>query len=477
MSSISELKPTRVVFVEPAGAHANVFSTWMTIPMLGPLYLGTLAEQAGYHVTILNENILGRQVTPDELVDADILCLSCMTATVQRGKAVAKQYRELRAVLGLNSRSIIGGIHASMIPEDVVDDFDQVFVGEAESRFLELLSGDVTDKIVHGQALESLDSVPIANFKLLKHWQRIKVWPVMTSRGCPYDCTFCSVTEMFGRGYRTKSVDRVIEEVRAYDHRDLFFVDDHFVVNKKRTHQILVGLKGLNRKLNWSAQLRTEVSKDAALVADMREAGCRTVHIGFESINPESLKEIHKGHTVEDIKRSVKVFKDNGILVHGMFMFGSDSDHQDVFQMTSDFCKTSGVATVQYMVLTPLPGTRFYRRIEQEGRLLHKNWEYYDAMHVVFQPKHLTPIELQQGMIDCFSDFYCYTKGIHDAVNAVGMSMVVLFKRMYQRAYYPSFFIPTIKILGKGIVRAWLKHNRPYLAYLHTITLRRRVEV
>ena len=131
-------------------------------------------------------------------------------------------------------------------------------------------------------------------------------------------------------------------------------------------------------------------------------------------------------------------------------MFGADSDHQDVFETTSKFCKKSGMASVQYLALTPLPGTRLYRQMEQEGRLLHKNWQFYDAMHVVFQPKNFTPAELQQGMIECFIDFYSYTHGIHDAVNTFFITLETLFKRaVHARAYFPPFIAPILKIGGK----------------------------
>lgn len=460
----------KVVFVEPMGAYSNVFARFMSIPMLGPLYLGTIAEEAGYDVSILNENILGRGIRSDELEDVDILCMSCMTATVGRGKTIAQEYRSARESQGLPSRAIIGGIHASMIPEDVVDDFDQVFVGEAETKILDVLSGRIQDRIVHGERVQNLDSTPIPNFKLLKNWQKISIWPIMTSRGCPFNCTFCSVTEMFGRGYRTKSVERVMEEVAAYGHDNLFFVDDHFVVNKKRTRHMLDALMTNHPSMTWSCQLRTEISKDHELVAQMRQAGCRTVYIGFESINPESLLEMHKGQDVADIERSIKVFRHNRINVHGMFMFGSDSDQEGIFEETSEFCRRSGLSSVQYLILTPLPGTEFYRKIEAEGRLLHKNWQFYDAMHVVFQPKHISPLELQQGMIDCFSDFYSYANGINDALNSVSEAVVTLLKRTHSKVHFPSFSTPLLKIGGRAIVKRWLRNNAAYLGYLDIIT-------
>jgi radical SAM superfamily enzyme YgiQ (UPF0313 family) len=459
-----------VVFVEPRGAFSNVFDKFMSIPMLGPLNLATLAREAGFQVSIINENILRRPISKAELGSADILCLSCMTATVTRGKEIAREYKTVRAGVGKPSHSIIGGIHASMMPEDVTHDFDQVFVGEGENHIIDLLSGKLTNKVVFGAPVEDMDTLPIPDFSLLKGSEKMNFYPIMTSRGCPYNCNFCSVTEMFGRGYRVRSVEKVMEEVALRrDHR-IFFVDDHFVVNKQRTHKMLDAMEKLGfRGRKWTAQLRTEVTKDLHLVRRMKETGCTTVYIGFESVNPESLKEMRKGQTVEDIKRSINVFRRNGINVHGMFMLGSDSDTGEIFRATSDFCLNSGISSVQYLVLTPLPGTEFYRRIEGEGRLLHKDWEYYDAMHVVFKPKLLLPDELQQGMIDCFSDFYSYTNGINEALNAAMETLLTFIRKLYKRAYFPSIIPVLIKFFGKRIVLSWIEYNKNYLNYLRKI--------
>lgn len=459
----------KVVFVEPRGANANVFDRYMTIPMLGPLYLGTMADEAGYDVSILNENLLGRQVSGEELAEADILCMSSMTATINRGKAISRQYKSIRSGLNRESWSIVGGIHASMIPEDVADDFDQVFIGEAETKILDVLSGKIREKFVRGNPAKNLDDVPVVNFNLLKNFEKMWALPVMTSRGCPYNCTFCSVTEMFGRGYRVKSVQKVLEEVASYQHNRIFFVDDHFVVRKNRTKELIQGFRDRKLKFRWSCQVRTELSRDVNMVRDMRSAGCRTVYIGFESINPESLEEMNKNQSVEDIKRSVQVFRKYGINIHGMFMFGADSDKSGIFRETFEFCKNSGISTVQYMIMTPLPGTVLFRQLEKQGRLLHRNWEYYDAMHVVFMPKNLSPAELQKGMIEAYSSFYSYTNAFNDALNLFFETMQALFIRISRKVYLPSIIPTAMKVFGKKIVRAWISHNKPYMSYLDRI--------
>jgi radical SAM superfamily enzyme YgiQ (UPF0313 family) len=328
------------------------------------------------------------------------------------------------------------------------------------------LAGKLTDKIVRGDKVENLDQAPFPDFSLIKESEKITVRPVMTSRGCTYGCNFCSVTEMFGQRYRTRSVENVIAEIIQYKNGTVFFVDDHFVVNPLRTDRLLDAMiaSGFNRK--WSAQLRTEVSRKPNLVAKMKRAGCDIVYIGFESVNPQSLLGMKKGQTVEDIRRSIRVFKEHGIMVHGMFMLGNDSDTRETFALTSDFCRENGIDFVQYTILTPLPGTELFRKLEKEGRLLHRNWEYYDALHTVFRPANVTADELQQGMIECFSDFYTYANAANDALNAMVDVVIVAVKKLYSQAYFPSLYPSLVKIFGRGIVRKWIKYNRPYLRYL-----------
>ena len=328
-----------------------------------------------------------------------------------------------------------------------------------------------------------MDVLPIPDFTLLKDSDKIKVWPLMTSRGCPFDCNFCSVTEMFGRDYRSQKCEKVIEEISRRQTGTMFFVDDHFAVNTEKTSKLLDMM--IERRFNrgWSTQVRTEVTKKPEFVAKLRKAGCEIVYIGFESINPQSLKDMNKHQTVDDIKRSIRVFHENGIEVHGMFIVGNDADTKDVFRMTSDFCRDSKIDYVQYSILTPLPGTRTYAKLEKENRILHKDWELYDGLHALFTPKNMTAFELQNGLIECFSDFYSYTNAFNDALNATFEKIASAARLIVARPsrnnrggvatpHPATFFRSFTKLVGKGIVKSWLKHNKFYLNYLKQLRSR-----
>jgi radical SAM superfamily enzyme YgiQ (UPF0313 family) len=455
-----------VLFIEPRAA-ANTFSGFMSIPLLGPVYLATLACRGGYDAWVYNENILGRSISDEELAGADQLCLSCLTATVERGIDIVKRYRRIRSSRGLPSRAHIGGIHASMMPEDVAPHFDHVVVGEGEQVILDLLAGTLTERIIHGEPVADLDSVPIPDFELVKGWRRRGVIPVMTSRGCPYDCTFCSVTEMFGRKYRAKSASRVMEEIARYSRGYIFFVDDNFAADIGRLRQILSLMKERRFDRPWTAQVRTSIAGDAALVAEMRARGCYWVFVGFESVNPRSLEHLQKRQSVDDIRHSLDVFHRHNLRVHGMFILGSDADTPAVFRSTTDFVCRHKVDTAQFSILTPLPGTPLFRTIAREGRLLHTKWRYYDGLHVVFKPKHLSAGELQQGVIGCFNDFYTYTHAFGDAVTTGFNAMMAAGKRLITpQVLWPSFSGPLMKLAGHYHVKRWIRENAPYLRYL-----------
>jgi|WetSurMetagenome_2_1015567.scaffolds.fasta_scaffold02595_2 anaerobic magnesium-protoporphyrin IX monomethyl ester cyclase len=460
------MKQKTILFVEPVGAVANVFSKFMSIPLLGPMYLAAMAKAAGHNVSIFNENLMGRDVTSQELAEADLLCVSCITATIERGKRISAQYRDARAALGKPSRSVVGGIHASMLPDDVSAHFDQVVTGEAESIFLDIVEGTMRDPLVRGERLENLDSLPFPDYSLISGWGRRGLKPVMTSRGCPFDCNFCSVTKMFGRDYRAQSPSRVWSEISRHAKGTVFFVDDNFCADLDRSNEILDLMLANRFARKWTAQVRTNVTKSPEFVRKMRQAGCKVVYVGLESINPQALKDMHKSQTVEDIKRSIRVFRENNIMVHGMFILGSDADTMETFRTTAEFSKESGLDYVQYSVLTPLPGTEVFTKLDTDNRLLHKNWNYYDGLHVTFAPKQMTATELQRGMIECFSDFYTYANAFNSALNATVSGVAGAVQRLYRTAHIRSFYPSFVRLMGRSILKKWTKENRRYLAYL-----------
>jgi radical SAM superfamily enzyme YgiQ (UPF0313 family) len=269
-------------------------------------------------------------------------------------------------------------------------------------------------RIVHNPSrefIEDLDSLPEPDFSLVHHWNPSNPYPVSTSRGCAYDCKFCSVIRMFGRNCRFKSVETTLKELKyvaSVSKATNFIVDDNFAAHKSRTKEILRGMIAEGIKMRWSAQVRTDVAKDADLLRLMAESGCHTLGIGFESINPRTLEEYNKKQSQEDIISCIRAVKDHGIHIHGMFVLGADTDEVGTIYRTADFAKGSGIDTIQFLILTPLPGTPLFHDMMKSGRLFHKDWSKYDVQHVVFRPRLMSPATLQIETFMAAGRFYSW---------------------------------------------------------------------
>jgi anaerobic magnesium-protoporphyrin IX monomethyl ester cyclase len=455
-----------VLFVGPSGQDPKKLAKLVPMPQLGLSYLATIAKEAGFIVNVFNEGLLGRKVSAKELAGCDIICLSCMTSTIDRGREIAKEFKSINP----KGRTIIGGIHASMAPYDVLSYFDQVIIGEAEGVIVDVLKGKLTDFIVYGSKVEDLDNLPIVDVEVVEGHKKVRVWPVMTSRGCPFNCIYCSSSKMFGNKYRAQSPERVIQELMQYRKGHILFFDDNFTASQQRTSELmdLMIENGFDR--NWSCEVRTETTKNAQLISKMSEAGCQNIGIGFESINNNTLQKFHKFQTVDDIKRSIKVLHDNSIKVWGMFILGSDEDTKKSFKKTAEFCQSMEIDYAQFSILTPFPGTQLYNDMEEQKRIIHKNWRYYDALHTVFVPKNMTPEELQNGLFETFKRFYSIKNGFSDLFHGLRRFPLAMARTTHIENSMTSFYRMATKFAGKiSLQKALLRSNTEYYNYLDSM--------
>jgi radical SAM superfamily enzyme YgiQ (UPF0313 family) len=213
---------------------------------------------------------------------------------------------------------------------------------------------------------------------------------------------------MFGRHYRHRSTASVVAEISRYHSKDcvLFFYDDNFCASPRKTKELLREMIRLRLGFSWSTQVRSDIARDPEMLDLMAEAGCTSLYIGFESVDPAALKEMNKNQTVEEIRRAIREVRKRKIHVHGMFVFGFDSDTPATTRATVSFALAEKVDTAQFLVLTPLPGSGFYTQMVAEGRLIDRAWDTYDAHHVKFIPRGFTPWELQRAQIAAHARFY-----------------------------------------------------------------------
>lgn len=418
----------KIVFIEPRSSEANVYSK-LPMPLLGPIYLGTILKNRGYEVEIYNEDIH----TPDySRLDADVIGISILTSTARRGYKIARRFPR--------EKVIIGGVHASLLPDEAIQFARQVVIGEGE----EIITGVVEQRIkapfVYGRPVQNLDSLPEPDFSLVKGFRSPSlIIPISTSRGCPFDCSFCSVTKIFGRKYRFRSAESVMKELKSRNTNQFFFCDDNFTAHPRRTRKLL-NLMLKNRIRNWVCQVRCDIAKDNDLLDLMAKAGCSVVCVGFESVNQRSLKAYDKRQTVEEIINAIRSFRKRRIKIHGMFVLGGDDDGKKTIWDTLKFAIKQRIDTVQMMILTPFPGTRVYEKLETQKRIFTKDWSLYDGQHIVFKPKLLSAKEFQLNVVQAHSKFY-----------NIFRSLSMLFKLCFRNAMF--------NFMGCSIIKKWKKHN------------------
>jgi len=419
----------KIVLIEPRATEATVYSR-LQMPLLGPVYLGTILKNRGHEVRVYNEDIY----TPDySKLDADLIGISILTPTAKRGYEVARKFPK--------EKVIIGGVHASLLPDEALTYARQVVVGEAEEVIVDVAEGRIKDNIVQGRPVQDLDSLPFPDYSLVQGYKLPAfVTPISTSRGCPFDCSFCSVTKMFGRKYRFRSAQSVVSEVQSQKTRNIFFCDDNFTAYHKRTFELL-RLMLKSKVKPWAAQVRCDVAKNPEVLDLMSRAGCKIVFIGFESVNPVTLQSYQKHQTVDDIIHAVRAFHSKRIKVHGMFVLGGEGDNKQAPWETLKFAIKHKIDTIQMMILTPAPGTKIYDDLKAQNRIFTRDWDLYDGQHIVFNPKQLSPRELQQNVMLAYAKFYSLRRGF-----------VALVKLRFANALF--YF------MGHKLVKEFLGHNR-----------------
>jgi radical SAM superfamily enzyme YgiQ (UPF0313 family) len=414
----------RISFIEAGGLGFQMLNRF-TIARVGTVLLSTMLRERGYEVKAFIEDIAPLDWPFVE--NSELVCISTLTSTAVKAYAIADRVRARGIPV------VIGGAHPTFLPGEALLHADIAVRGEGDITLPELISHiekgspplceiaglsyrEKSGHVVHNPQRrditeEELDRLPTPDFSLVHKWKPSYIYSISTSRGCPFDCKFCSVIRMFGRKYRFKSIESSLRDLRqasAVSKSTLFFVDDNFTANKRRTKELLKAMIAEGLTSTWAAQVRTDVATDTELLRLMADAGCHTLYIGFESINPKTLEAFNKRQALEDIVRCIGTLKEHGLHIHGMFVLGADTDDVDTIRRTVDFAINSGIDTTQLVALTPLPGTPFFREMQEDGRILHTDWGRYNLQHVVFKPALMSPETLQAETLRGMRQFYSW---------------------------------------------------------------------
>ncbi|MEO0227415.1 MAG: radical SAM protein [candidate division WOR-3 bacterium] len=333
----------------------------------------------------------------------DLAGISIMTANAPRGYKLAKILKEK------GTKVVFGGIHASVLPDEALSHGDAVVIGEAEGiwqKVIEDFKKGRLEKIYRPGPFDMSNSpLPRRDLNLEPVILGYK-WPgFFTTRGCPYNCEFCSVSDIFGKRIRHLPIPLVIKDIENSGAKIFLNLDDNVVGDPGYARELFQALIPL--KIEWGGQSTISIAKDPDLLKLCARSGCKGLFIGVESISPKSLAGFRKTlKTLQENIDAVKRIQDAGILFHPSFVFGLDDDKKSIFDLTLDFLYKTKITTATFNILTPYPGTRLYHRLKAENRLLTEDWSKYNHSTVVFRPKNMSVEELTDGYYRLKKEFY-----------------------------------------------------------------------
>ena len=337
--------------------------------------------------------------------DVDVVGIQTYISSAPRAYELAEKWQKRGA------KVVLGGLHPTSLPDEAAEHADAVCLGPAETVWRQILEDyerGSMKKFYKGRCEGSATLVPLARRDLFNQRAYLIHHTMVTSRGCPHSCDFCYKSGFWGpKYYEPRPIADIERELGQIDDHLVFFLDDNFLANRRHARAMFELLRGSG--IVWQAAASLDVARDPHYLKEAYDAGCRSLFVGFESLSPENMRGNNKPvNAATDYAEACRRFHDAGIMINGSFVFGFDCDGPDVFERTIDFTIENKILTASFHLLTPLPGTRTFERLDAEGRLLHRNWTDYDTYHAVFQPHRMTPEQMEAGYCRAKRDFAAY---------------------------------------------------------------------
>jgi len=405
----------RLYLINPSNPLVSIVkvkeSRWNHYRVWKPLSLMVLAglTRPSWEITIVDENLS----VPDypAMPRPDLVGITAFTSQANRAYEVAAQFRNMGVPV------VMGGIHATMCRDEVMERVDSVVTGEAEGIWPQVLEdarhGDLKRRYDGGFA--EINDVPLARHDLLASGYAFGA--IQTTRGCPLNCSFCSVTAFNGARYRQRPITDVVREFQSIREKRVLVVDDNLIGTRPehiaRAKDMFRAMAQANLRKEWVAQSTINFADDEELLVLAAKAGCRGVFIGFESLSPEGLQEIGKKFNLlkgRDFRASVRRIQRHNILVVGSFIIGLDIDEPGIGKRIAEVARQYGVDNINVLFLTPLPGTRLWDQMKSQDRIVldtfPQDWKYYTLTFPAAWYKHLSLDSIIEEMISCERDFY-----------------------------------------------------------------------
>ena len=366
-------------------------------PHLGLLTVANIIRH-DCEVTIENENI--RPIDFDDV--PDLVGIAVTVDVLPRAIEIASIYRQKGV------KVIAGGIHittaSSSVPKDA---FDSLCIGFAENTWPQIIEDMKHNRLQSEYVSKSLTSgndIVAPAYDMIDKTDYLWYNVVSTSRSCPHKCDFC-YNSSGTHQYINRNIDDVLADIKSLGTKHIMFIDDNFIGNISWTKQFLERIKPL--KLNWNAAVTMKIGQYPELMDLMKETGCQSLFIGFESISPQSLSSVHKvQNNREEFERLINELHKRGIMVNASFVFGLDGDIPETFKNTLDWIISQKIDTITSHIVTPYPGTEFYKRMEAQNRIFDYDLSKYNTSHVVVSPIGMSKEELEKGYLWIYKELY-----------------------------------------------------------------------
>jgi radical SAM superfamily enzyme YgiQ (UPF0313 family) len=422
-------------------------------PSLGLLTLVNLTPKE-HDLIIENENI--EDIDFDESVD--LVAVTVTVDVMNRAVEIAKEFQQRGITV------VAGGIHITSDPESAVNSFDVIAVGMAEriwTRILKDKENNLLKKVYYD--MESIMGREIVSprYSSIDNNKYLYTNIISTSRGCPFQCDFCynSCKNML-KTYINRPIEDVIKDIKSLKTRHIMFIDDNFIGNHKWTKELLKEIRPL--KLKWNAAVTANIGVMPELLDEMKESGCQSLFIGFESINNNSIKSVNKvQNSVNTYEKLVDEIHKRGIMINASFVFGLDEDDFSVFKNTLDWIVKNKIETVTSHILTPYPGTKLYSSLLEENRIIDFNLSNYNTAHVVYEPKNMTKEELYNGYIGIYKEIYSFKNIIKRLPNSKKQWIPFLaFNLLYRKfGKFSEILCDIFSYKNVGKLSRWLAYS------------------
>lgn len=395
------------LLIQPVSTTSMMVDSGTVSMPLNLLMVATLVGEL-FDVAFVDER-LGDEI-PEDFSGFDVVAITSRTLNASRTYAIGDAARKQGKTV------ILGGVHPTMVHQEAIEHCTSVVYGEIESVWTELATDVILDRmrpVYKAEHLKPMESMRRPDFSYALRSRNAKRYssriPILATKGCPVGCNFCTTPTIYGKNYRFRDVDRVLDEMRYHQDRTgkgkvhFSFMDDNISFRPAYFLQLLEDMAGLG--IRWNANISMNFLHKPEVAELAGRSGCDLMSIGFESLNPETLKSVHKGsNKLGNYATAVDNLHKNGVAIQGYFMFGFDNESEESFQLTYDFIMKNQIEFPVFSLVTPFPGTPYFD--EMKPRLRHFDWDKYDTYHYMFEPTKMTGEKLLENFVKLQREVY-----------------------------------------------------------------------